>query len=66
MIKFVTTLFAILFLAFIGISILGIVTTGDIFYAVPIIISVVGLLRYLVSCKASSIRKHGLNEGKTQ
>lgn len=43
MIEFVTTLFAILFLAFIGISILGIVTTGDIFYAVPIIISVVGL-----------------------
>jgi hypothetical protein len=43
MIKFVTTLFVILFLAFIGISILGIVTTGDIFYAVPIIISVVGL-----------------------
>jgi hypothetical protein len=47
MIKFVTTLFAILFLAFIGISILGIVITGDIFYAVPIIISVVGL--YLVA-----------------
>ena len=46
-IKLATTLFAILFLAFIGISILGIVTTGDIFYAVPIIISVVGL--YLVA-----------------
>jgi hypothetical protein len=46
-IKLVTTLFAIQFLAFIGISILGIVTTGDIFYVVPIIISVVGL--YLVA-----------------
>jgi|GEM_PF-4620976 hypothetical protein len=42
-IKLATTLFAILFLAFIGISILGIVMTGDIMYVVPIIISIVGL-----------------------
>lgn len=41
--KLVTSLFAILFLAFIGISILGIVMTGDIMYVVPIIISIVGL-----------------------
>ena len=42
-IELMMTLFVILFLAFIGVSILGIVTTGDIFYAVPIIISVAGL-----------------------
>jgi hypothetical protein len=30
-------------MAFIGISILGIVMTGDIMYVVPIIISIVGL-----------------------
>lgn len=42
-IKLATTLFAILFMAFIGISILGIVMTGDIMYVVPIIISIVGL-----------------------
>ena len=42
-IKLATTLFAILFMAFIGISILGIVMTGDIMYVVAIIISIVGL-----------------------
>ena len=42
-IKLATTLFVILFMAFIGISILGIVMTGDIMYVVPIIISIVGL-----------------------
>lgn len=42
-IRLATSLFAILFMAFIGISILGIVMTGDIMYVVPIIISIVGL-----------------------
>ena len=42
-IRLATSLFVILFMAFIGISILGIVMTGDILYAVPIIISIVGL-----------------------
>lgn len=42
-IRLATSLFVILFMAFIGISILGIVMTGDIMYVVPIIISIVGL-----------------------
>ena len=42
-IRLATSLFVILFMAFIGLSILGIVMTGDIMYVVPIIISIVGL-----------------------
>lgn len=42
------SIMTILFLAFIGMSILGIVMTGDILYVVPIVISIVGLFMMAV------------------